>query len=111
MHTNDDEADDQLICHTENQVKFFRSIKFNIIIVKVGWVISFDNALTGMSMDCANDKSILVQVISWYRQAVRHYLIQYWRTSMTRYGVTGLQCVKDIVKTFDDIVGLSAAIE
>ena len=35
-----------------------------------------------------NDKSILVQVMAWCRQATRHYLSLYWPSSMSPYGVT-----------------------
>ena len=40
------------------------------------------------------DKSTLVQVMAWCRQATRHYLNQCWYRFMSPYGVTGSQRVK-----------------
>ena len=40
-----------------------------------------------------NDKSILVQVMAWCRQATSHYLSQYWPSSMLPYGITRPQWV------------------
>ena len=45
-----------------------------------------------MSLDLTNDKSTLVQVIAWCRQATSHYLNQCWPRSPTLYGVTRPQC-------------------
>ena len=38
-----------------------------------------------------NDKSTLVQVMAWCRQAASHYLTQRWPWSMSPYGVTTLR--------------------
>ena len=38
-----------------------------------------------------DDKSIVVQIIAWCRQATSHYLSQCWPRSMTSYGITRLQ--------------------
>ena len=40
-------------------------------------------------------KSTLVQVMAWCRRATSHYLSQCWRSSMSPYGVTRPQWVKD----------------
>ena len=40
------------------------------------------------------DKSTLVQVMAWCRQATSHYLSQCWPRSMLLYGITRPQCVK-----------------
>ena len=37
-------------------------------------------ALRRMSLDLTDDKSILVQVMAWCRQATSHYLSQCWPT-------------------------------
>ena len=41
-----------------------------------------------MPIDLTDDKSTLVQVMAWCRQATSHYLSQCWPSSMTPYGVT-----------------------
>ena len=35
-----------------------------------------------------DDKSILVQVMAWCRQATRHHLSQYWPRSLSKYSFT-----------------------
>ena len=50
-------------------------------------------------LDCpqknlTNDKSTLVQVMAWCRQATSHYLSQCWPRSMSAHGVTRPLCVK-----------------
>ena len=40
------------------------------------------------------DKSTLVQVMAWCRQVTNYYLNQYWPRSMSPYGVTRPQWVK-----------------
>ena len=40
------------------------------------------------------DKSTLVQVMAWCRQATSHYLSQCWPRSMSLYGITRPQWVK-----------------
>ena len=47
-----------------------------------------------MSLDLADDKSTLVQVMAWCRQATSHYLNQCWLRSLSPYGVTRPQWVK-----------------
>ena len=42
------------------------------------------------------DKSTLVQVMAWCRQATSHYLSQCWPRSLSPYGVTRPQWVKKI---------------
>ena len=44
-----------------------------------------------MPQDLADDKSILVQVMAWCRQATSHYLSQCWPRYLSPYGVTGPQ--------------------
>ena len=56
--------------------------------------ISWEIALSWMSLDFSDNKSALVQVMAWCRQATSHYLNQCWRSSPTPYGVTRLQWVK-----------------
>ena len=47
-----------------------------------------------MSLDLTLDKSALVQVMAWCRQATSHYLSQCWPRYMSPYGVTRSQWVK-----------------
>ena len=60
-------------------------------------------ALRWMSLDLIDDKSTLVQVMAWCRQATSHYLSQCWPRSMSPYGVTRPQwvtfwCIYDFLK-------------
>ena len=47
-----------------------------------------------MPQDLTVDKSTLVQVMAWCRQATSHYLNQFWPRSSTPYGVTRPQWVE-----------------
>ena len=71
---------------------------FGWLIVKLtlvtdGWVISCGIPLSWMSINLTDDKSILVQLMVWCRQATSHYLNQCWPRSMSPYGVTRPQWV------------------
>ena len=55
----------------------FRYLILQIISVIDGWGISCQLALRLMSLDLTDDKSTLVQVMAWCRQATSHYLSQY----------------------------------
>ena len=61
-------------------------------------VISCEIALWWMSLYLIDDKSTLVQVMAWCRQATSHYLSQCWPRSMTLYGITRPQWVKDYIE-------------
>ena len=53
------------------------------------------NALIQMNgRDLTNDKSTLVQVMAWGRQATSHYLVLCWLRSLTQYGLTRPQWFK-----------------
>ena len=58
------------------------------ILVTDSWVIACKIPLSWMSLNLTYDKSILVQVMAWCRQATSHYLDQCWPRSMSPYGVT-----------------------
>ena len=75
----------------------FRYLIFQIISMIDGWGISCEHALRWMSLDLTDDKSTLVQVMAWCRQATSHYLSQWWPRSLSPYGVTGPQWVKEHV--------------
>ena len=74
-----------------------------------GCDISSEIARRWTSLDLS-DKSTLVQVMAWCRQATRHCLNQCWPRSLSPYGVTRPQWVKlykydvmNITKHSDDI--------
>ena len=56
------------------------------------WLVS-SNLLMIMPQGLTDDKSTMVQVMAWCRQATSHYLNQCWPTSPTSYGVTRSQWV------------------
>ena len=74
----------------------FRYLIFQIISVIDGWVISCELALRWMSLDFTDDKSTLVQVMAWCRQATSQYLSQCWPRSLRHMASLGhnvLSCV------------------
>ena len=75
----------------------FRLVIFKPILMNGGWGISYEIALWWMPQDLTDDnldKSTLVQVMAWCRQATSHYLSQCWPRSMSPNGVTRPQWVK-----------------
>ena len=72
----------------------FRHVIFKQILVIDDWGISYEIALTWKPQDLTDDKSTLVQLIAWCRQATSHYLSQCWPSSLLPYGVTRPQWVK-----------------
>ena len=81
--------------HWVNSLKFLYLI-LQTISVNDGWGIACGLALRWMSLDCTDDKSTLVQVMAWCRQATSHYLSQCWPRSLSPYGVTRPRWVKTI---------------
>ena len=73
-----------------------RYLIFQIISVIDGWGISCELTLRWMSLDLTDDKSTLVQVMAWCRQATNHYLSQCWSRSLSPYGVTRPQQVNSL---------------
>ena len=61
-----------------------------------GWDIPCEIALIWMSLDFTDDKSTLVQVMAWCRQATSHYLSQCWPRSLSPHGVTRPQWVNSL---------------
>ena len=73
----------------------FRYFIFQIIAMIDG--VNFcELALRWMSLDLTNDKSILVKVMAWCRQATSHYLSQCWSRSLSPYGITRPHSIKHI---------------
>ena len=58
-------------------------LQFSILFLLIDiFTLSDNNALRWMPRDLPNDKSALVQVKTWRRQATSHYLSQCWPSSM-----------------------------
>ena len=71
----------------------FKTAIFNFVLLIGIFTSSNDNALRWIPGDLADDKSTLVQVMAWCRQATSHYLSQCWPSSMSPYGMPRPQCV------------------
>ena len=71
-----------------------KNVIFNLVLLIGIFRSSHDNALQWMPQDLTDDKSTLVQVMAWCRQATSHYLSQCWLSSLLPYGVTRPQWVK-----------------
>ena len=72
----------------------FRYVIFKLTLVNGGWGIAYEIALRWMPLDLSDDKSTLVQVRAWCRQATSHYLSQCWPRSMSPNGITRPHWVK-----------------
>ena len=72
----------------------FKTAIFNLVLLVGIFILSNDNALKSMPWDLTDDKSTLVQVMAWCRQATSHYLSQCRPSSMSPNGVTRPQWVK-----------------
>ena len=71
----------------------FKTAIFNLVLLIGIFTSSNDNALRWMPWDLTDDKSTLVRVMAWCRQATNHYLSQCWPSSMSPYVVTRPQWV------------------
>ena len=58
---------------------------------------SFEICHKWVPLNPVDDKSALVQVMAWCRQAPSHYLNQCWPRSLMPYGITRPQWVKSLV--------------
>ena len=64
----------------------FRWVIFKLTLVNGHLGISYEIALRWMPLDLTDEKSTLVQVMAWCRQATSHYLSQCWPRSMSSEG-------------------------
>ena len=71
----------------------FKIAIFTLVLLIGIFTSSIDNALRWMPWDLTDDKSTLVQVMAWCRQATSHNLSQCWPSSMSPYGVTRPQLI------------------
>ena len=85
-------APGRFVCDFENSISNLVSL--------IGILRSlYDNALRWMPQNITGDKSILGQVMAWYRQATSHSLSQCWPRCMSPYGVIRPQWVNVTVRT------------
>ena len=73
--------------------RFYVFVGFKFILVTDGWDTSHKISSRWMSLDLT-DKSTLVQVMAWCRQAPSHYLSQWWPRSLSPYAIIRPQWVK-----------------
>ena len=78
----------------------FENIFQNIFFKLISWIDTLSNscetALRSMPQNPSDDKSTLVQVMAWCRQAASHYLSQCCPRSLSPYGVTRPQWVNEL---------------
>ena len=78
----------------------FENIFQNVFFKLISWIDTLSNscetALRSMPQNPSDDKSTLVQVMAWCRQAASHYLSQCCPRSLSPYGVTRPQWVKTL---------------
>ena len=67
---------------------------FNLVLLIGIFRSPHDNTLRWMPQDLTDNKSTLVQVIAWCRQATSHYPSQCWPGSLSPNGITKPQWVK-----------------
>ena len=79
----------------------FENIFQNVFFKLISWIDTLSNscetALRSMPQNPSDDKSTLVQVMAWCRQAASHYLSQCCPKSLSPYGVTRLQWVNGLL--------------
>ena len=80
-------------CHLKTAI-------FNLVLLIDIFTLSDDNVFRWMPWHLTDDKSKLVQVMAWCRQATRHYLSQCWPRSLSLYGVPRPQCVNSAWRGF-----------
>ena len=92
-----------MICHKHYWISSlapggFENIFQNVFFKLKSWIDTLSNscetALRSMPQNPSDDKSTLVQVMAWCRQAASHYLTQCCPRSLSPYGVTRPQWVK-----------------
>ena len=69
---------------------------FNLVLLIGIFRSSHDNALRWMPQDITDDKSTLVQVMAWSRQAASHYLSHCLLSSLSPYGIARPQWVNSL---------------
>ena len=75
----------------------FKSVILEVIVQNSCLGACCEIAFNWMPQDLTDDKSTLVQVMAWCRQATSHYLGQCWPRSLPPYGVTRPQWVNSLI--------------
>ena len=78
----------------------FKAAIFNLILLIGIFISCKDNAPRWMPRDFTDDKSALVRVMAWCRQATSHYRNQCWSRSLPPCGVTRPRWVNKNKTTF-----------
>ena len=65
-----------------------REIIFKLILVIDVWGLFCEIVFPWTPQDLTDDKSTLVQVMAWCRQATSHYLSKCWPSSLSPYGIS-----------------------
>ena len=85
----------------------FENIFQNVFFKLISWIDTLSNscetALRSMPQNPSDDKSTLVQVMAWCRQAASHYLSQCCPKSLSPYGVTRPQWVNALKVFYEHI--------
>ena len=74
----------------------FKRVIFKLITQNSSLGTWSEIVLRQMPQNLTNEKSALVQVMAWCRQATSHYLTQYWSRFMSKYGITRPQRVNSL---------------
>ena len=72
----------------------YKNVIVNLVLLIGIFSSCHDNAFWWMPQDLTDDKSTLIQVMAWCRQATSHYLSQCWLSSLSPYGIARSQWVK-----------------
>ena len=75
----------------------FENVVFKLALLICIFKSSYDNVARWIPQELTDNKSTLVQVMAWCRQATSHYLSQCWPRSMSPYGITRPQWVKYVI--------------
>ena len=84
-----------------------KSVIFNLFIQNSSSGIRRAVARRRILENPTNEKSALVQVMAWCRQATSHYLDQYWPRSMSPHGVPDHKMLNLMISPFTCLVDLS----
>ena len=87
---------DHVVPYTDLGGRGYFGVNAALVVID-DWCISCEIAIRWMLLDLTDDKSTLVQVMDWCRQATSHYLCQCWPRSMWPYGFIRPQWVNDMI--------------
>ena len=76
----------------------FKNIIFKLIVQNDSLGTCYETVLKWMQQNLANEKSTLLQMMAWCHQATSHCMSQCWPRSLSPYGITRPQWVKELAK-------------